>query len=321
MNSVFCSLGRRPRDARCIGPAVVLSLGFGAFLVGAAANVQEPAPAVSDASSVQVPTWLRGAWSRDWIQEGKAKSNTLDVHYLQTPTYFADIRIPKDRPGFSAATSFADLSDRQLRLLAGQNGFTGRTTMAGTVATWQHDIEFQPPDGTPDKGRLERITPDRMHEHGLDGSYIESWRSLTDGQGRFLVIRVQHSGRLLRTLVVVGNQFVYARNRAKDLPVAPSLDALIEATNATRERIVQYLDCEFSVGRVRGGSVPWEIDHSTLPWREAHRLEFVEQMSIDDTRPGLAPREVSEDQWTVPVNTLSPHEIRALFGGESKPGS
>jgi hypothetical protein len=44
-------------------------------------------------------------------------------------------------------------------------------------------------------------------------------------------------------------------------------------------------------------------------------------MSIDDVRLGLAPREVGEDQWTVPVNTLSPHEIRALFRGESKPGS
>ena len=76
--------------------------------------------------------------------------------------------------------------------------------MAGTVATWQHDIQFQPPDGTPDKGRLEQIPPDRMQERGLDGSYIESWRWLTDGRGRFLVIRVQHSGRLLRTLVVVG---------------------------------------------------------------------------------------------------------------------
>jgi len=255
------------------------------------------------------------------FRKGKQSPTRSTCIICKPQRFFPDVRIAKDRPRFSAATSFTDLTDQQLRFLAGQNGFTGRTTLAGTVATWQHDIEFQPPDGTPDKGRLERIPPDRMHEHGLDGSYIESWRSLTDGQGRFLVIRVQHSGRLLRTLVVVGNQFVYVRNRAKDLPMAPSLDALIEATSATRDQIVQYLDCEFSVGRVRGGSVPWEIGQSTLPWREGHRLEFVEQMTIDDGRPGLVPREVSQDQWTVPVNTLSSHEIRVLFGGESKPGS
>lgn len=318
---MLCSLARRRRNMRCIGLALVVSLGFGAFLASAAADIEDTAHTVSDGSSAQVPTWLRGAWSRDWIQEGKAKSNTLDVHYLQTSTYFADIRIPKDRPKFPTATSFADLTDQQLRSLAGQDGFTGRTTMAGAVATWQHDVAFQPPDGTPDKGRLEQIPPDRMHEHGLDGSYIESWKSLTDGHGRFLVIRVQHSGRLLRTLVVVGDRFVYVRNRTKDLPVASSLDALIQATSATRQQIIQYLDCEFSVGRVRGGSVPWKIDQSTLPWREGQRLEFIEQVSTDDARPGLVPREVSEDQWTVPVNTLSPREIKTLFGGKSKPES
>jgi hypothetical protein len=167
------------------------------------------------------------------------------VHYLQTPTYFADIRIPKARSGFLAVKSFADLTDQQLRLLAGQNGFAGRTTLAGTVATWSDEIAFQPSDGTADTGRLERRPPDGMHEIGLDGSYTESWRRLSDGTGQYVVIRVEHSGRLLRSLVVVGNRFVYVRNRVKDLPTASSLEALIETTKATREEIVDYLDCEF----------------------------------------------------------------------------
>ena len=115
-----------------------------------------------------------------------------------------------------------------------------------------------------------------MHEHGLDGSYIESWRSTTGGNGHFLVIRVTHTGRLLRTLVVVGNQFVYVRNRAIDLPAAASFEALFDFTKASRAQIEQYLDCEFSVGRVRDGSVPWEIERSTLPWREGRHLNFVD---------------------------------------------
>jgi len=262
-----------------------------------------------------IPTWLWGEWSRDWILKGKVRSSTLDVHYLQTPMYFADMRIPKIRSGLSAAQSFADLTDEQLRLLARQNGFTGRTTMAGAVATWNHDIDFQPTDGTPDTGRVERISPDHMQELGLDGSYIESWRRWPGATGQFLVIRVQHSGRLLRSLIVVGNQFVYIRNRAKELPMAPSLEALIEATKATREQIEGFLDCEFSVGRPRGGSVPWEIQKSTLPWREGHHLDFVEQLSVIDGGAGLVPREVGDDQWTVPVNTLSPRDTKALFRG------
>jgi hypothetical protein len=271
--------------------------------------------ATSRESVTQLPNWLWGEWSRDWILRGKLKSSTLDVHYLQTPTYFADIRIPKARPGFSAVKSFADLTDQQLRLLAGQNGFTGRTTLAGTVATWSDEIAFQPSDGTPDSGRLNRRRPDGMHEIGLDGSYTESWRRSSDGSGQYLVIRVEHAGRLLRSLVVVGNRFVYVRNRAKDLQTASSLETLIETTKATREEIVSYLDCEFSIGRVRGGSVPWEIQQSTLPWREGHHLDFVEELSVRDGGAALVPSAVGDDQWVVPVNTLSSRDIKALFGG------
>jgi hypothetical protein len=97
------------------------------------------------------------------------------------------------------------------------------------------------------------------------------------------------------------------------LPLAPSFEALIAATNATRAEIVEYLDCEFSVGRVRGGSEPWEIQQSTLPWREGHHLDFVEQIAVSDTGAGLEPRTVGDDKWTVPVNTLKPREIKALF--------
>jgi len=297
--------------------AVMIAIGLGIFVAGAACNALDTGPAPAQESTEQPPAWLWGEWSRDWIQKGRVRSSTLNVHYLQTPTYFADIRIPKSRPGVSTAMSFADLTDLQLRLLTHQNGFTGHTTMAGAVATWHHDIDFQPSDGTPDSGRLQQISPGRMHENGLDGSYTESWRSVTRGKGRFLVIRVQHGARLLRTLVVVGNEFLFVRNRPKDLPMAASFDALIDGTNASRDRIVEYLDCEFSVGRVRGGSVPWVIDQSTLPWREGHHLDFVEQMSITDR--GLIPREVDGDRWTMPVNTLSLLEIEGLFGGESKP--
>jgi hypothetical protein len=298
--------------------AVLACLGLLSLMSFATADeplaTQNDAGAMSRESNSQLPTWLWGEWSRDWIRRGKLKSSTLDVHYLQTPTYFADIRIPRARSGFSAVKSFGDLTDQQLRLLAGQRGFTGQTTLAGTVATWSHEIEFEPSDGTPDTGRLERRSPDRMHEIGLDGSYTESWRRLSDGSGQYLVIRVEHSGRLLRSLVVVGNRFVYVRNRVKDLPTASSFEALIETTKATREEIVNYLDCEFSVGRVRGGSVSWEIQQSTLPWREGHHLDFVDQLSVRDGGAVLVPSAVGDDQWVVPVNTLSSRDINALFG-------
>src|SRR5260370_10723858 len=314
MNLTITSPVRLCSDVRCVAFAVMVSLVFGI----AAGSPRKLANATAHDSTAAVPAWLRGVWTREWIQKGKAKSNTLDVHYLQTPTYFADIRIPKDRTRFPNAKSFADLTDQQLRLLARQNGFTGLTTTSGAVATWNHDIQFQPSDGAPDRGRLQRIAPARMHEDGLDGSYIESWKSTSGGNGHFLVIPVEHAGGLLRTLVVVGNQFVYIRNRAIDLPAATSFEALIDSTKARRAQIEEYLDCEFSVGRVQGGSVPWEIKQSTLPWREGRHLDFVEEIAAVDGGTRLAPRAVGGGEVTVPVNTLSARAIVEMFGGESK---
>jgi hypothetical protein len=296
---------------RRVAFAVMASLVFGI----AAGSPPHLANATAHDSTAAVPAWLRGVWTRDWIQEGKAKSNTLDVHYLQTSTYFADIRIPRDRPRYPNAKSFADLTDQQLRLLARQNGFAGLTTTSGAVATWNHDIQFQPSDGAPDRGRLQRIDQGRMLEHGLDGSYIEAWKSTSGSEGRFLVIRVEHAGRLVKTLVVVGNQFIYVRNRAVDLPTAESFEALIDSSKASRAQIEAYLDCEFSVGRVQGGSVLWEIQQSTLPWREGGHLDFVEEIAAVEGGAEIAPRAVGDDEWTVPVNTLIAREIGELFGG------
>ncbi|MGO9933724.1 MAG: hypothetical protein ACLPV8_18195 [Steroidobacteraceae bacterium] len=41
-----------------------------------------------------------------------------------------------------------------------------------------------------------------------------------------------------------------------------------------------------------------------------------QQMSSVERGVGPVPREVGEERWTVPVNTLSPPEIKALFGGK-----
>jgi hypothetical protein len=303
---------RRRSGVRRVLSAVMVSLAFGI----AAGSPPHLANATAHDSTAAVPTWLHGVWAREWIQKGKDQSNTLDVHYLQTPTYFADIRSPKDRGRFPKAKSFADLTDQELLLLARQNGFTGLTTTVGAVATWNHDIQFQPSDGTPDRGRLQRNGPGRMHEHGLDGSYIEAWKSISGGEGRFLVVREEHAGRLVKTLVVVGNQFVYVRNRAVDLPTAESFEALINSSKASRAQIEAYLDCEFSVGRVQGGSVVWEIEQSTLPWREGGHLDFVGEILPAKGSPGLAPRSVGDDQWTVPINTLSARAIEEMFDGK-----
>ncbi|MFN8571183.1 MAG: hypothetical protein U0132_03945 [Gemmatimonadaceae bacterium] len=270
--------------------------------------------AVSDqASAHNVPEWMHGVWSREWIERRGARSSPFIVRYFQTPTVFGDVRLPVDRPAFQRAASFADLSDADLMILARQRGFVGVTTADGDRATWHHEIDFQPPDTSADIGRIEHQGPGRMFEHALDGSYTEFWWSLTSGDQRFLVVRVKRADRLERVLLVVGDQFYYARNRARDLAPAENLEQLIQSAHATREQVIRFLDCELSVGQVRGGATPWQIQFSTLPWRQGQHLEFVDRIGRD-LQGGLAPRSEPGEQWDVPVNTLSLQALDDLFG-------
>ena len=256
---------------------------------------------------------MRGVWTRDWIERKGVRSNTLTVHYLQTPTLYGDMRVPMSRASFGSATSFADASDAQLLEFAKQRGFTGQVTAAGDSITWQHEIDFQPPDGDVDIGRVEHMSRGQMYEHALDSSYTESWTSVASGDDAFLVIRVERGGRLDRTLLVAGDHFMYIRNRPVDLPTARSLDGLIATTHATREQIIAFLDCEFSSGTVRSGAVPWEIHASTLPWRERQHLDFADEITVSADSSQVHVREMEGSKVSVPINSLTRAQLVAIF--------
>jgi hypothetical protein len=297
-----------------IGRGIIVS----AFLTLTAFSIGY-VPGMSRAQTPQsvqspVPEWLRGIWHRDWIERAGKRSNPREVEYLQTPTLFGDVRFPTDLPAFPQAKSFADLTDGDLLLLAGQQGMTGLTRVANAIATWDHAISFQPPDGGTDTGRLDPQANGLMYEHGLDGSYTEAWQAVPGDDRHYLVIQIQRSGRLDRVLIVAGDRFMYVRNRAKDLPVADSFDKLISSTNATRPQIIEYLDCEFSTGQVPNARAPWIIQRSTLPWRKAHRLELVDEIRPEDLANGMTRHNAPTQRWTVPVNTLTPKQISTLFG-------
>jgi hypothetical protein len=264
-------------------------------------------------SSAAIPGWLRGVWTRDWIERRGARTDLFEIHYLQTPTAFGDMRVPRDRSSFAHAGSFADLSDAELMVLAKQRGFAGYTTSVGDIATWHHDIDFQPADTNADAGRLEVVDDSHMREHALDSSYVEAWRSLSTGDGRFLALNEERGERTRRVLLVAGDHFLYVRNRERDLPAAESIDSLVRATKPSRAQIIEYLDCEFSYGRVRGGTSPWTIERSTIPWREGKRLEFVDELVPSSGENGLSLRNGSSDTLVVKVNTFPRDDLAALF--------
>jgi hypothetical protein len=253
-----------------------------------------------------VPT---GVWQRDWIRrDGGAEDARVGVRYVQTPSAFGDLRIPADRPEMAAAGSLAALGDAQLAALARQNGFAGVATMDGATATWHHEIDFQPASGGVDSGRIEPAGEGRMFEHGLDESYVESWSAIDRGGG-FFAARVERAGKLDQLLVVAGRHFMYARARAVALPAGGSLTELIERTHATREAIIAWLDCEISFGTVRG----WQIERSTLPWRQGQALGFAARIAVDASGRPAAREAGAGETWSFPVVELPESELRALF--------
>ena len=270
-----------------------------------------------------VPQWLVAAWERLYIiRNGGKPDRSVIVRNIQTPTLFGDVRIPRDRPQFPGATSLRDLTDAQLQTLYDQQGFSGFTTVEGYITTWHHEIDYQPPDGSVDIGRIELAGGRNMFEHGVQASYLEHWWSLENGGGNVFgvkVLRRQLDGgmRVFQILSVTGDHFIYARNRARDLPMASSLADLIASTHATREQILEYLDCEISHGFVLGGRFPWEIQLSTIPFKQGQPLAFVTQIVVDPQTGAVSHQgDTGDEIWSFPVNTLNIEDLVVLFPGK-----
>ena len=268
-----------------------------------------------------VPSWLAASWQRLWVtnnNQGPPK-DTVNVRNIQTPTLFGDCRIPKDRPAFPEAKSLADLTDAQLKTLHPQEGFSGYTTVDGYIITWHHEIGYQPPDGTIDIGRFEILGGRNVLEHGVQAVYLEHWWRLEQSGGDFLGVKVMRKlgdgrQRVHEILSVSGDHFIYARNRDFDLPMANSLADLIKQEKYTRKQILAVLDCEVSHGFVLGCRQPWEVQFSTLPFKENKPLDFAAQIVVDPKTGALSHRGSTPDlSWSFPVNTLDIQDLLVLF--------
>lgn len=272
-------------------------------------------------SSQQVPSWLAASWERLWVinnNQGPPK-DTVNVRNIQTPTLFGDCRIPKDRPCFPEAKSLVDLTDEQLQTLYSQEGFSGHATVDGYIVTWHHEIDYQPPDGSVDIGRFELLGGRNALEHGVQAAYLEHWWRLEDAGGYFLGVKVMRTlghnrQKVHEILSVAGDHFIYARNRAEDLPMADSLAALFTKQQYSRSQILAALDCEVSHGFVRGGRKPWEVQFSTLPFKEQQTLAFAERIVVDPATGTLSLRDLAPDLvCSFPINTLDVEDLLVLF--------
>ncbi|MBM4228880.1 MAG: hypothetical protein FJ164_14245 [Gammaproteobacteria bacterium] len=242
---------------------------------------------------------LRGLWTRSLITwpDGRCDTDT-EVRWLQGPSLYIDLRQPARRPDFSGVRGFRDLDATHLEWLVRQEGFAGRLSFDGAFFEWGRDIDLQPIGVYSDAGRL-WLEPGRMVEEGRDVAYLEHWHC----QDAALMARANdrcYAARLRRLaderdgfLVCVDGLFMFAKARPLPLPRANSLAECLQLA-VTREQRDAWLDCEISFGTLVGSA--FEIQHSSLPWREGTHGEMV--LSDDALLVGEA-GQAGRSEWRI----------------------
>ncbi|MCJ1882551.1 hypothetical protein [Pseudomonas nitroreducens] len=194
------------------------------------------------------PTYL-GVWQRTLLTTtGGTHDTRTRVYWLQTGRLFADLRIPLPAPQSPGE-------------LSAQAGFAGITEITGDICQWHRAIDFQPPNGGEDIGRMHFVNSEKVLEDGLDGSYHEVWERLPESIGRNRGVWLSAADGRQGCLLLAGDCFLFAAGRREALPMADSLAALRDSDHP------ELLDFELSFGRHYGGETPWKIELSTLPAR------------------------------------------------------
>jgi hypothetical protein len=203
-----------------------------------------------------VPNAYLGVWQRTLLTtRGGVHDSSTKVFWLQTAQLFADLRIPRPRPQTPAE-------------LATQAGFAGVTEVTGERCQWHRAIDFQPPSGRVDIGRMQFERADYLIEDGLDDSYHEVWERLPDSLGRNWGQWLHADDGRQGCLLLAGDYFLFAASRSQPLAPAKSLQALLAAGSDS----AALLDFELSFGRQHRGVKPWSIELSTLPGRAGQAL-------------------------------------------------
>lgn len=219
-----------------------------------------------------------GLWERSLIAwpDGRRDTTTL-VAWLQGPNLFADLRQPAAPPSFDGVSCLGELQHHHLDWLTRQEGFAGRFVCAGDAFEWQRVIDFQCPNDAVDAGYL-AFSDGVLIERGRDIPYIEHWHQTAPRHFPHFAARMQDEAGTDGFLVRIGDIFMYARNRAEPLPHGGSLAVLAATGPLSAARVL--LDCEISLGRVRGAS--WTIGRSSLPFRV--KADLSPQFSLDNGR-------------------------------------
>jgi hypothetical protein len=249
---------------------------------------------------------LTGRWRRSLLVTADGDTDsTTDVTWLQARELYVDLRLPATAPVLPDVRCLRDLDLTSASALARAEGFAGRLVADGPWARWERLVDLQPAAASPDEGRLvagdDPLAEDaevvEMVETGRHSSYVEHWHrvSVATAPVTALLLRETSTGAPA-VLVRVGDDFAWARGRARPLPPGGRLaDLVMEA--ATAREAQDLLDSEVAVGRL--GPRGAVRTRSNLPWRSGAPFRAAragEHLITTDVAPDGTP---ARNTWQV----------------------
>jgi len=217
--------------------------------------------------SAPVPAEYLGLWRRTLLRSPTVIDTVSSVHWLQTPVWHSDLRIPVARSGCDGLTGLDAATPAQLRLLAAQQGFAGITVVEGDLCQWDRRVDFQPPSGYRDIGRIVFETPERMLEYGVEQNYFEIWERVPGSVGE---TGAWYREDVHAYLTRAGRYAMRVRPRRERLPPAHSLTALFESLPDAGSRALVAFEISLAERDEHG---TWRVLQSTFPWVEGTTLD------------------------------------------------
>ena len=223
-----------------------------------------------------VPDKYRGAWQQ--LPSGDETEEGARSFWLQTKRLHASIVVPPGRPDFSGKTSLSEMNQEELMWLASQKAIAGACIVGEGSLHRRRQIDYQSSRGKANE-RVMRFEGENLWEGSSNSTEHLVWRKISEPGAESIALRFQDegditdiSGQRKGLLLVVGDYFMYVRDRGYFVPQSESLSTLIECREYGLKQIAELLDFEVSFGVRRSGEMPWQIKLSTLPFREGKPL-------------------------------------------------
>eukprot|EP00742_Colponemidia_sp_Colp-10_P007734 GILJ01008337.1.p1 GENE.GILJ01008337.1~~GILJ01008337.1.p1 ORF type:complete len:330 (-),score=36.64 GILJ01008337.1:102-1091(-) len=285
-----------------------------------------------------------GLWSRTYVEDpiGAEQKNEVQVYWIQAPSCFVDIRIPRSRPDIELDGGFEAISELELLALSTQKGFCGKTAAAWDLNahpshrctfTWLRSFDFQPFTGMPDIGLVSFLDESKtdLVEYGVIGDdYKELWhREVFPTAGICSLAFLKESSTPIDEsdlphidtsahrgyLVCCGSRFMYMIPRKEELSAQSSLTELVAscvqgdlAEGEKEAALNTYLNCEVSFGRIvpkhEEAIFDFQVELSTLPTQEGVTFHSTQFVALDEAHGS------NDDSAVFLVQTVQPTSLK-----------